>query len=82
MWVAVVNKLQLNGEDQGLVHYPGLDCYDIQTLCGHSLMTTVDMMNRLVTYEDTAKRVTCTGCIRARDEIRHVMSWLKTRRLK
>ena len=75
-----MNKRQLNGEDEGVVHHPGLAVTDTQTLCGHSWATVGGFHSDFVEYEDTKAKVTCKACLWAEEEIREMFGFPKRKK--
>ena len=70
--IRVMNRRQLNADRAdpdhvGRVHYPGISTFDTVTLCGNCWPQTE--IGVPIRFEDTAKDVTCRGCISALAEI-------------
>lgn len=78
------SRRQINGPDAGVIHAPGLDQHDAQTLCGQALDTVGSLGGAailFILYEDTDEQPTCAGCIRAGVQARDVLrGWRLPRR--
>jgi hypothetical protein len=73
------NKRQLNGEDEGVIHLPGLGAHDHQTFCGHCWH--FEEHGGVTLYEFTDDPATCPGCQKAAAEASKLLSAIKRRRL-
>lgn len=77
----MTNKRQLNGEDAGLIHLPGLDAHDHSTFCGHCWNSDGGWSNIPIKYENVSLPATCPGCLRAAAEAQALLTRAKRRKL-
>jgi hypothetical protein len=68
----VNNRRQINGDQAGAVHLPGISELDAQTFCGHN-WNFVEGTREHIQYQDTEDSVSCLSCIRAATEAKEIL---------